>query len=198
MSKRSKAAGLTGALLIAATSISGVHASSHREAPLISGDPGVDNTDVYAFVTPGATDTLTVIANFSPNQEPAGGPNFYPFDTTARYEIHVDNNGDGVADVNYDFRFTNHTGTKNFAGIPTFLYNDGPITTLTDPNWLAKQTYNVYRNGVLIGANLPTPPANIGPRSTPNYESGLAAPAVKTPQQWHQGVRRPARRSVLL
>ncbi|MBC7892465.1 MAG: DUF4331 family protein, partial [Sphingobacteriaceae bacterium] len=37
---------LVGALLAVAT---GSHASSHREAPLISNDPLADNTDVYAF-----------------------------------------------------------------------------------------------------------------------------------------------------
>ena len=57
MSTRSKAAGLAGALLIAVTSVSGVFASSHREAPLIAGDPAADNTDLYAFVSPDATRT---------------------------------------------------------------------------------------------------------------------------------------------
>ena len=68
MSHRAKAAGLSGALLIAATSISGVLAASHREAPLISGDPGADNTDLYAFVTPGATNTLTITWNSKPGR----------------------------------------------------------------------------------------------------------------------------------
>ncbi|MBA2380916.1 MAG: DUF4331 domain-containing protein [Chloroflexi bacterium] len=180
MSKRSKAVALTGAALLAASSFTGVLASSHREAPLISGDPGADNTDVYAFVSPDAPNTLTIIANWMPNEEPAGGPNFYPFDDKVRYEIHVDNNGDGAGDVNYAFRFQKHTKATNFAGIPTFLYNDGPITSLTDPNWLVPQTYNVYKNGERIASHLPTPPANIGPRSTPNYEANLGRAAVRT------------------
>ena len=180
MSTRTKAVGITGALLIAATSVSGVFGASHREAPLIAGDPTADNTDVYAFVSPNAPNTLTIIANYMPNEEPAGGPNFYPFDDTVRYEIHIDNNGDGRGDVNYTFRFKKHTKAKNFAGIPTYLYNDGPITTLSDPNWLVPQTYNVERNGVRIGTNISTAPANIGPRSTPDYEANLGSAAVKT------------------
>ncbi|MEO8570209.1 MAG: DUF4331 domain-containing protein [Chloroflexota bacterium] len=180
MSKRSKGASFAGALLIAATSVSGVLASSHREAPLISGDPSADNTDVYAFVSPNATNSLTIIANFAPFEEPAGGPNFYPFDDTVRYEIHVDNNGDGRPDINYAFRFTKHTKATNAFRIPTFLYNDGPIASLTDSHWLVPQSYNVERNGVRIGTNLPTPPANIGPRSTPNYEANLGSAAVRT------------------
>ena len=105
MSTRSKVAGVAGALLIAATSVTGVLASSHREAPLIAGDPAADNTDLYAFVSPDDPNSLTIIANYVPLEEPAGGPNFFPFDPAVRYEIHIDNNGDGKADITYSFRF---------------------------------------------------------------------------------------------
>ena len=54
-------------------------ASSHREAPLIAGDPQADNTDVYAFTSPDKPDTVTLVANWIPFEEPNGGPNFYPF-----------------------------------------------------------------------------------------------------------------------
>ena len=53
--------------------------SSHREAPEISQDPVADSTDLYAFVSPDQPDTVTLIANYIPLQEPAGGPNFYEF-----------------------------------------------------------------------------------------------------------------------
>ena len=180
MTHRAKAAGLTGALLIAATSISGVLASSHREAPLISGDPGADNTDLYAFVTPDAPNTLTIIANFVPFEEPAGGPNFFPFDDDVRYAIHVDNDGDGKGDIDYSFRFNQHVQPRNAFGIRTYLYNDGPITSPGDSNWLTRQTYKVFRNGEQISDKLRTPPANIGPRSTPNYQADLGSDAVAT------------------
>ena len=179
MSTRSKAVGVAGALLIAASSVSAAFAASHREAPLIAGDPAADNTDVYAFVSPNDPNSLTIIANYIPLQEPAGGPNFFPFDPTVRYEIHVDNNGDGRSELNYEFKFKTIRTNLNFAGIPTFLYNDGPVTSLTDPNLLVRQTYDVYLNGDRIAANVMTPPVNIGPRSTPDYEA-LASTAVKT------------------
>ena len=83
-----------------------VLASSHREAPLISQDPAADNTDLYAFVSPDRPDTVTIIANYIPLEEPAGGPNFSNFDPNVRYEIKVDNNGDGVADVTFRFKFS--------------------------------------------------------------------------------------------
>ena len=179
MSTRSKVAALTGALVIATSSIGGVLASSHREAPLIAGDPSADNTDLYAFVNPSDPTKLTIIANYVPLQEPAGGPNFFPFDPTVRYEIKVDNNGDAKADVTYRFKFQTRNTVNNFAGIPTFLYNDGPVTSTNDANLLVKQTYSVERNGVVIGSGLRTPPVNIGPRSTPDY-AATAAQAVHT------------------
>ncbi len=179
MSLRAKAAGLTGALLIAATSVGGVLGSSHREAPLISGDPGADNTDLYAFVTPNAPNTLTIIANFIPFEEPAGGPNFFPFADDVRYKIKIDNDGDGRSDVTYRFKFFEHVKPNNAFGIPTYLYNDGQIESPGDANWLTRQSYKVFRNGNQISDPINTAPANIGPRSTPSYAANLGHDAVE-------------------
>jgi len=143
--------------------------SSHREAPGISKDPVADSTDVYAFVSPDKPDTVTLIANYVPLQEPAGGPNFYEFGDDVLYEIHVDNNGDGKADVTYQFQFETVVSNKN-----TFLYNTGPIQSLDSTNWNRKQFYSVRRvqglRSQLLGSRLPCPPCNIGPLSTPDYK----------------------------
>jgi Domain of unknown function (DUF4331) len=151
--------------------------SSHREAPEISKDPVADSTDVYAFVSPDNPGTVTLIANYIPLQGPAGGPNFYEFGDDVLYEIHIDNNGDGYADISYQFRF--QTQLQNPA---TFLYNTGPIFSLDSPNWNSRQFYTVTRvqNGQpqVLGAGLACPPCNIGPLSTPNYQTALAVPAV--------------------
>ena len=148
--------------------------SSHREAPEIAKDPVADSTDLYAFVSPDACDTVTLIANYIPLQSPAGGPNFYEFGDDVLYEIHIDNNGDGRADVTYQFRFTTQLRNDN-----TFLYNTGPILSLDSPNWNRRQFYQVTRvdghgNQTVLGRNLACPPCNIGPLSTPDY-AGLAA-----------------------
>ena len=87
MSRRSKAVALAGAALIAASSVGSVLASSHREAPLIAGDPAADNTDLYAFLNPTNPSRLTIIANYIPLEEPAGGPNFFPFDPSVLFVI---------------------------------------------------------------------------------------------------------------
>jgi hypothetical protein len=151
--------------------------SSHREAPSISKDPVADNTDVYAFVSPDKPDTVTLIANYIPLEGPAGGPNFYEFGDDVLYEIVVDNDGNNVADVTYQFRF--HTTIRN---PNTFLYNTGPITSITSSNWNRVQTYTVTRireghRPEVLGSGLSCPPVNIGPRSTPNY-GALAKAAV--------------------
>ena len=153
------------------------NASSHREAPLISNDPQADNTDVYAFVSPDRPDTVTIIANYIPLEEPAGGPNFAGFGDNVLYGLHIDNNGDGKEDVTYEFRFKTQVLNGN-----TFLYNTGPITSLTDPDWNVRQTYSVTRvvghgQSEVLGQNIRTPPVNIGPRSMPAYDS-LANAAV--------------------
>ena len=153
-------------------------ASSHREAPLISEDPGADNTDVYAFVDPNEPDKVVLISNFIPLEEPAGGPNFHKFSDNVLYDINIDNDGDGKAEITYQFAFRTEIQNPD-----TFLYNTGPITSLDDPDFNIRQSYRVIRRdrGVptVLGSNLTTPPVNIGPRSTPNYEA-LAAAAVHT------------------
>ncbi len=144
-------------------------ASSHREAPLIGDDPAADNTDVYAFVSPDKPDTVTIIANYIPLEDPAGGPNYYRFDPSVLYEIHVDNDGNARDDVTYQFRFKTSVGNKN-----TFLYNTGPVTSPTDPDLNVKQSFTITRvtqgNRSVIGSDIPVPPANIGPRSNPSYD----------------------------
>src|SRR5712691_10876701 len=156
--------------------------SSHREAPTISKDPVADNTDLYAFVDPVDTSKVTILSNFIPLEEPAGGPNFFQFGDDVLYEILIDNDGDGVEDVTYQFRFK--TTTQNPA---TFLYNTGPIGSLTDPNWNVRQLYSVTKvvgprrtgSSTVLGSDLPTPPVRIGPRSTPAYAT-LADSAVSS------------------
>ena len=144
-------------------------ASSHREAPLISGDPQADTTDVYAFVSPDAPDTVTLIASWSPFEDPAGGPNFYKFGDNVLYEIQIDNNGDAVEDISYQFRFTSQVRNPN-----TFLYNTGPITRgLDDPNRNLYQTYTLSRvergTTLLTSGPMFTMYDNVGRASTPDY-----------------------------
>ncbi len=165
-------AAVVAAAFVGATAPSGAKASSHREAPLISDDPAADNTDVYAFVSPDRPDTVTLIANYIPFEDSAGGPNYNRFDPTVLYELNVDNDGDAREDVVYQFRFKTTVSNPN-----TFLYNTGPVTSFADPDLNVRQTYTVTRvtssGSSVLGSNLPVPPANIGPRSNPSYDPFL-------------------------
>ncbi|MGI8335598.1 DUF4331 domain-containing protein [Actinomadura scrupuli] len=174
------AGGLTGATAGLAPGHAG--ASSHREAPLISGQPQYDNTDVYAFVSPDKPDTTTLVANWIPFEDPAGGPNFYKFATDARYDINIDSDGDSQTDLTYRWTFKD-----NYRNQKTFLYNTGPVKSLDDPNLNFFQTYDltlIHRvNGTAtslrtLAQNVPVAPSNVGKASMPDYGT-LRAQALK-------------------
>ena len=125
---------------------------------MISGDPLADNTDLYAFVSPRNSDRVTLIANFVPFEAAYGGPNFFKFDDNVLYEIMIDNNGDAVEDVTYQFRFRTETRNTN-----TFLYNTGAVTTIDSANLNVRQFYDITRvdgprrrgRSTVIATNLP-------------------------------------------
>jgi hypothetical protein len=106
---------------------------------LIAGDPRADNTDVYAFVSPDDANSVTLISNWIPFEEPNGGPNFYPWADDTRYNIKIDNDGDAVADLTYTWVFTTHI--RDASG--QFLTNTGQVTSLTDPDLNQYQTYDL-------------------------------------------------------
>jgi hypothetical protein len=157
------AAGITLlALFVGRLAPSSSNASSHREAPLISEDPTADNTDLYAFRSPDKPNTMTIVSNWIPGEDPAAGPNYYTFSQTAKYNIFVDRNGDGKPDLTYTFRFKTPTG-------PYFLGN-------TVQPWTATLNGKPFATGK-------TPMDNIGPRQQQfagikNYEQAAEATIV--------------------
>ena len=175
-----------GFMLIFSVSVVPMMASSHGEAPLISMDRFADNTDTYAFrsVESGRAGFVTLIANYIPLQEPSAGPQWFRFDDSVMYEIKIDNTGDGKEDVTYQFEFETKTVNSNTILGHTAVNQNGVISNLTDPDYNMPQTYSVRRffgngeRGQFLGRGLRTPPANVGPRVTPNYEANLGQPAV--------------------
>ncbi len=175
MSWRRRAGLVLAAGSVAATTVyglgpNGATGSSHREAPLVAADPAIDNTDLYAFVSPERPDYVTFVANWQPFSEPNGGPNFYPFATDARYVINVDNDGDAKPDAIFRWTFKNIDKRGN----DTFLYNNGPVTSIDDENLLFRQTYTLETsfNGapfVTRVTNAPVAPSRVGPASMPDY-----------------------------
>jgi hypothetical protein len=157
--------------------------SSHREAPLTSADPTADDTDVYAFTAKDAPGALTVVANWVPFEDPAGGPNFYRFDDRARYYINIDNTGDGDYDVRYRFDFRTKFNDRNF------LHSLTQVTNLDDPQLFQKESYQVVRETYnsrgrrtstqSLGSKFRVAPSNVGPKTMPDYET-LANSAIRS------------------
>lgn len=126
-----------------------VQASSHREAPFIAGLPKVDGTDLYMFRSyePGRQNYVTILADYIPFQDPQGGPNFFQFDANALYEIHVDNVGDGMEHLTFQFNFKN---TSKRTSLPVGgtnvlipLINSGVISGVNPATLNVRETYNI-------------------------------------------------------
>jgi Domain of unknown function (DUF4331) len=182
---------LNAAMLAAAAALPVIaSASSHREAPFITGVPKVDGTDFYMFRSyePGRQDYVTLIANYLPLQDAYGGPNYFALDSKALYEINIDNNGDAREDVTFQFRFNdqykNLTVPAGNANVAVPLINIGQV----DPaaaNLNVVQSYSVsmVRGGrrssvqqamgnATAGSDMFVKPAdNIGNKSIPDYAS---------------------------
>ena len=168
--------------VLAAGLVAPIGGSSHREAPLISEDPLADNTDVYAFVSPDQPDTVTLIANWIPLEEPAGGPELLqvrrrrPLRDQDRQQRR---RASTTSSTSSGSRPRSRTRTRSCT-------TPGPITSLDDANFNIRQTYTVAgsQRGMrtVLGSGLTTPPVNIGPRSTPEYDgAGCRQPSTRLP-----------------
>jgi hypothetical protein len=191
-----RAALLCGVSLLAAT-LHGAPAaaSSHREAPLITSTPKLDGTDFYMFRSyePGRSGFVTLVANYLPPQDPFGGPNYFQLDDKGIYEIHIDNDGDGAADITFQFRFTNadQNLSVNAGGVqvPIALIQDGQIGLNGNPadigalNVHESYTLSIIRHGVRQAvtdaqtgsAHFEKPVDNIGFKTLPDYDAYAAA-----------------------
>ena len=183
-------------LTIATTGVvTGALASSHREAPNITNSPKVDGTDFYMFRSyegvaangaGGRSDYVTLLANYQPLQAPYGGPNYFQMDQNALYEIHVDNNGNGVEDITFQFRFKNTLKsiplTIGTASVAIPLIQAGAVKDLNDSNLNVNETYSVNivrgdrRKGMVSavtktggGSNFEKPVDNIGVKTIADY-----------------------------
>lgn len=170
------------------------NASSHREAPFITSQPKVDGTDFYMFRSYGDdadTSSVTLIANYDPLQASYGGPSYFEMDPNAVYEIHIDNSGDGVEDITFQFQFTNNFKVKsvpagkdsdgNDVSTTVPLVNIGPASNADNLSVIQNYTVNVIdgarrsdsageiTNADGGGSTFTKPLANIGNKSFPDY-----------------------------
>jgi hypothetical protein len=163
------------------------NASSHREAPFLTGMPKVDATDFYMWQS--SSTTTTLIANYIPLQDPVGGPNYFAMDPNALYEIHIDNNGDAAEDITFQFRFNyeNKNATLPIAGknvaIPLVINGSGDINGVNSSAANVRETYgiklvrgdrrkgqssDITQNGSPV---FDKPLDNIGTKSISNYDA---------------------------
>ena len=171
----------------------GAYASSHREAPAITEAPKIDGTDFYMFRSyeSGRDAFVTLVANYYPFQDPFGGPNYFSLDTDAVYEIHIDNNGDAVEDLTFQFRpaetYKNLAVPVGGMMVPVPVLNIGPIGPGRNDtgNLNREESYAVNlirgprRAGVAdVVTNVATgmstfqkPVDNIGTKTLPQYET---------------------------
>jgi hypothetical protein len=162
------------------------HASSHREAPLITKTPKLDATDFYLFRSyeTGRSNYVTMIANYDPLQAAYGGPNYFTLDANGLYDINIDNNGDAVPDLIFRFHFRN--GYRNISipvngvDVAVPLANVGPFASSNDPNLnlIESYTVDIIRQGQPIahavnpltgGTVFIKPHDNIGTKSIADY-----------------------------
>jgi len=193
---------LPGLLLLAAAALpTPSQASSHREAPFITEMPKVDGTDFYLFRSyeSGRSEYVTLIANYLPLQAAYGGPNYFSLDPDALYEIHVDNNGDAVEDLTFQFDFdlqlagggltlpVGPAGSQKNVSVPFAAI--GPVTAADSSKQNVLETYTVKlvrgdrRTGTAVaitntaggGATFKKPLDNIGTKTIANYGAYAAA-----------------------
>ncbi len=122
-------------------------ASSHREAPMVAGDPKVDATDLYAFVSPDNANMVTLIANYIPFEEPAGGPNFNSFDDNVlnRYQFSKSNLKVIEAGIHKVPVIASNIPTYNFD--PEFV--DGKNILFVNPERQEKDWYSKMKKLIL-------------------------------------------------
>ncbi|MBA3588562.1 DUF4331 domain-containing protein [Methylibium sp.] len=184
-------AGLAAALLAAGLTGNAL-ASSHREAPSITGTPKVDATDFYMFRSYEADRSgyVTLIANYLPLQDPYGGPNYFKMDPNALYEIHVDNDGDAEEEITFQFRFTNTLKDIKVPALGTEvsipLTQVGAISAVNDPNSNVRETFTLDvvrgdrrtgdKSSIMNGgsATFDKPVDNIGKKTIADYAAYAA------------------------
>lgn len=191
-------------------------ASSHREAPAITQTPKVDGTDFYMFRSyeAGREGFVTFIANYQPLQTPYGGPNYFTMDPDALYEIHIDNDGDAVEDITYQFQFDNElvggTGVTLQIGdktLPIPLRQAGQITAGDSSALGETESYTIRvvegdrRSGSAneVGTVFTKPVDYIGQKTLPDYAAyaeqfiyDVALPGCPTPGRVFVGQREEA------
>ena len=168
-----------------------MYGSSHREALAVLNEPCADNTDTYAWVSPGSHDKLYLIMDFNPLHEPGQGNQGFRACNGYRYEFHIGKGASLKDEAVYRVEFKN-TLTPEAAPSPTDPLGGGNelLWQLTGGTEKMKVTriapgsehergddedqYDSDRANTVLGRDLPVLPNNHGPQ-TDRLVYGLGA-----------------------
>ena len=187
--------GLLAAVAIAAVAAmltgqgpSSARASSHSEAPLISQDPRADNTDLYAFVDPNDTSTVDDRRELHPARSP--GQRAELPELRRRRSLRDQDRQQRGRHGRHRLPVRVHDRDAEPGHVPLQHRADQvaerpelePAADLHASRSSTSRRTGRSRRAARTGrscwrTDIPTPPDNIGPRSTPNYDA-LAAAAV--------------------
>jgi Domain of unknown function (DUF4331) len=148
-----------------------VQASSHREALAILNEPCADNTDTYAWVSPGSHDKLYLIMDFNPLHEPGQGNQGLRACNGYRYEFHIAKGASLADKVVYRIEFKNTltpeaapTAGDELGGGNELLWQlTGGTETMTVTRITGPE--DKQDNVTVLGENLKVLPNNHGPQT---------------------------------
>ncbi len=100
---------LSVALLNMVLPVSLVRAADHADSTSVTGDPGADLGDVFAFLDPNDNSKVILSMTVSGFIVPTEGLNFSFFAPDVKYRFEIENTGDAVADTAVDITFSEQT-----------------------------------------------------------------------------------------
>jgi hypothetical protein len=177
-------------MVLAAIACAPLFAASHRNGPLLLEDQTANLNDLYVFRSyeTGRSNYVVMSMSVQGFQNPDNGPSYYKFSDSVLYRFNVNNQRglDGNPDIQIDFVFQT-TLRPN----PTFVSYLGPLKGIDDPGIFLYQTYVVVIRNLATntatyiytdqnGHALSVAPPNLGPTTTPAYESTFGHPSVFT------------------
>ena len=97
------------------------------------GDARLNLTDLYAFPKPGHAGKSILVMNVHPSVgvNPTGPTTDEPFSPNALYELRIDTDGDAIANITYQVRFSSSKGwalaatLRRFEGVQPLGFSDG-------------------------------------------------------------------------
>src|SRR6185436_16595755 len=155
--------------LMLATSAVAAQASSHREALAVLNEPCADNTDTYAWVSPGDHSKLYLIMDFNPLHEPGQGNQGFRACNGYRYEFHVAKGASLKDEAIYRIEFKNTLPTEA-APSPTDPFLGGnellwQISGGTEKMTVTRVLAPGNASPTVLGSDLDVLPNNHGPQT---------------------------------